>query len=173
MNNFDLQSHLDTIYATYPEAGRQPIIGITANYADGDATLRSDYYRAGGGGRRHARHHSARERHQRHHQHPRPYRRTAAQRRRRLQPAVGGRRAFTEARASMPSATCPNCSSPAWPTTARFPCWAFAAAFKPWLWPLAARWHRTSAANNTTAFRRQVPHQALAGCRPHGTHPHV
>jgi membrane dipeptidase len=45
MNRFDLQSHLDTIYATYPEANHQPIIGITANYTEGDATLRDRYYK--------------------------------------------------------------------------------------------------------------------------------
>ena len=44
MNSFNLQSHLDTIYAAYPEAGRQPIIGITANFAGEDATLRSKYF---------------------------------------------------------------------------------------------------------------------------------
>jgi membrane dipeptidase len=44
MNPFDLQSHLDSIYATYPEANHQPMIGITANYTDGDAALRDRYY---------------------------------------------------------------------------------------------------------------------------------
>ena len=28
---YDLQSQLDKVYATYPEAKRQPIIGITTN----------------------------------------------------------------------------------------------------------------------------------------------
>lgn len=31
MNSFDFQSHLDSIYATYPETSHQPVIGITAN----------------------------------------------------------------------------------------------------------------------------------------------
>ena len=44
MENFDLQSHLDAIYETFPEATHQPIIGITANYVDGDAALRDRYY---------------------------------------------------------------------------------------------------------------------------------
>ncbi len=44
MNNFNIQSYLDPIYAAYPEAERQPIIGITGNYADGDLTLREKYY---------------------------------------------------------------------------------------------------------------------------------
>ena len=44
MNSFDFQSHLDSIYATYPEASHQPVIGITANYTDGNATLRDRYY---------------------------------------------------------------------------------------------------------------------------------
>lgn len=52
MKSFNLKSHLDKIYATFPEASPRPVIGITANYADGDATLRGKYYeqvvRAGG-----------------------------------------------------------------------------------------------------------------------------
>ncbi len=44
MENFDLQSHLDAIYETFPEATHQPIIGITANYSGEDATLRDKYY---------------------------------------------------------------------------------------------------------------------------------
>lgn len=44
MNDFNLQSHLDAVYATFPEARHQPLIGITTNYTDGDATLRNRYY---------------------------------------------------------------------------------------------------------------------------------
>ena len=44
MNAFDLQSHLDDIYATYPEGNLRPLIGITTNFTDGDATLRKQYY---------------------------------------------------------------------------------------------------------------------------------
>lgn len=45
MKNFNLQSHLDNIYTTFPEANHHPIIGLTANYSDIDATIRSAYYR--------------------------------------------------------------------------------------------------------------------------------
>ena len=52
METFHIESHLREVYATYPEAGHRPVIGITANYVDGDATLRDRYYsqvvRAGG-----------------------------------------------------------------------------------------------------------------------------
>ena len=41
---FDLSSHLANIYDTYPEAGCQPVIGITANFVEGDAALRDRYY---------------------------------------------------------------------------------------------------------------------------------
>ena len=34
MKSFHLQSHLDEIHATYPEAKHRPLIGITANYAN-------------------------------------------------------------------------------------------------------------------------------------------
>ena len=52
MKSFDIQSSLDDIYARYPEASRQPVIGLTGNFADGDARLCEQYYmsvvRAGG-----------------------------------------------------------------------------------------------------------------------------
>ncbi len=44
MRSFDLEQHLKGIYSTFPEARRQPVVGITANYSDGDATLRDRYY---------------------------------------------------------------------------------------------------------------------------------
>lgn len=52
MESFNLDSHLQPIYSRYPEATRRPLIGITANYADGNASLADRYYkqvvRAGG-----------------------------------------------------------------------------------------------------------------------------
>lgn len=52
MKSFDIQSSLDDIYARYPEASRQPVIGLTGNFADDDARLCKQYYmsvvRAGG-----------------------------------------------------------------------------------------------------------------------------
>ena len=52
METFHIESHLREVYATYHESGHRPVIGITANYVDGDATLRDRYYsqvvRAGG-----------------------------------------------------------------------------------------------------------------------------
>lgn len=52
MKSFDLQSCLDDIYSRYPEATRHPVIGLTGNFADGDARLCEQYYmsvvRAGG-----------------------------------------------------------------------------------------------------------------------------
>ena len=53
MNNpFHLQAHLDSIYAHVPEAQSRPLIGISANTADIDLTLRRVYcdqvVRAGG-----------------------------------------------------------------------------------------------------------------------------
>lgn len=45
MQDFNLSSHLEEIYATFPEADHRPMIGLTANYADIDATCRNFYYR--------------------------------------------------------------------------------------------------------------------------------
>ena len=44
MKSFDLNAITQDIYSAYPEAARKPLIGITANYADGDASLRDRYY---------------------------------------------------------------------------------------------------------------------------------
>ena len=44
MNDFNIQAHLDNIYARFPEAPCKPLIGITGNYAEGDLTLREKYY---------------------------------------------------------------------------------------------------------------------------------
>lgn len=41
---FNLESYLDEIYSVFPESNHQPIIGLTANYSDIDATIRSAYY---------------------------------------------------------------------------------------------------------------------------------
>ena len=45
MHNFDLQAHLQNIYASFPQAKRQPIIGLTANFRDDNAILMDRYYR--------------------------------------------------------------------------------------------------------------------------------
>ena len=44
MKSFDLKAITKDIYSAYPEAARKPLIGITANYTDGDASLRDRYY---------------------------------------------------------------------------------------------------------------------------------
>lgn len=44
MKSFDLNAITKDIYSVYPEAERKPLIGITANYTDGDASLRDRYY---------------------------------------------------------------------------------------------------------------------------------
>lgn len=45
MNHFDFRSHMDQVYATFPEAHHRPLIGLTANHSDLDATLRDRYYK--------------------------------------------------------------------------------------------------------------------------------
>ena len=44
MASFNLNSYLEPIYATFPEARRKPLIGITANFQEGEATLARVYY---------------------------------------------------------------------------------------------------------------------------------
>jgi microsomal dipeptidase-like Zn-dependent dipeptidase/anthranilate/para-aminobenzoate synthase component II len=52
VRSFDLQAHLNEVYATYPASLRQPVIGITGNYEDLTCKLGKGYYqsvvRAGG-----------------------------------------------------------------------------------------------------------------------------
>ena len=52
MEPFDFQSRLNSIYRSYPEAKRKPVIGITGNFANGGTALTEPYYmqvvRAGG-----------------------------------------------------------------------------------------------------------------------------
>lgn len=42
--NYDLQSHLNKVYANYPESQCRPVIGITTNFTDTDATIRKFFY---------------------------------------------------------------------------------------------------------------------------------
>ena len=45
-NHFDLQQHLDAVYARFPQADRQPVIGITGNYDDLTCKLGQGYYKS-------------------------------------------------------------------------------------------------------------------------------
>ena len=42
--NYNLESYLSTIYASSPRSNAKPVIGITTNYSDIDATLSERYY---------------------------------------------------------------------------------------------------------------------------------
>lgn len=46
MNRFDWRSRLDDIYATFPEAGWKPVIGITANYGEATSRIAEGYYKS-------------------------------------------------------------------------------------------------------------------------------
>ena len=46
MSRFDLQSHLNDVYAHYPEADKRPVIGITGNYEDLTCKLGRGYYQS-------------------------------------------------------------------------------------------------------------------------------
>ena len=46
MTTFDWQSQLASAYATFPEASRRPIIGITGNYAEPECKLGEAYYKS-------------------------------------------------------------------------------------------------------------------------------
>jgi len=45
-SHFDLQSLLDAVYTRYPEAEKQPVIGITGNYDDQTCKLKEGYYKS-------------------------------------------------------------------------------------------------------------------------------
>ena len=42
--NFSLAQNLNEVYAAFPEAKQKPLIGLTTNFSDGDATIRDRYY---------------------------------------------------------------------------------------------------------------------------------
>ena len=44
MKKFSLPTHLAQVHSQFPAAKRQPVIGLTANFCDGDAVLRDLYY---------------------------------------------------------------------------------------------------------------------------------
>ena len=46
MRQFDLDGCLDGAYSHYPEAVRKPLIGLTGNFADGEARLVERYYKS-------------------------------------------------------------------------------------------------------------------------------
>ena len=46
MKNFNLQAHLDEVYAQYPAAEHRPVIGITGNYEDLTCKLGKGYYQS-------------------------------------------------------------------------------------------------------------------------------
>ena len=46
MSRFELQSHLDDVYAHFPEAEKRPVIGITGNYEDLTCKLGRGYYQS-------------------------------------------------------------------------------------------------------------------------------
>ena len=46
VNRFDWQSQLATVYASFPEAQRRPVIGITGNYGEKTCKLADGYYRS-------------------------------------------------------------------------------------------------------------------------------
>jgi glucose-6-phosphate isomerase len=46
MSRFELQSHLNDVYAHFPEAEKRPVIGITGNYDDLTCKLGRGYYQS-------------------------------------------------------------------------------------------------------------------------------
>ena len=45
-NRFDWQSQLSAVYASFPEAQRRPVIGISGNYGENTCKLAEGYYRS-------------------------------------------------------------------------------------------------------------------------------
>ena len=39
MEPFDIKGRLDDVYSRFPEAEAKPLIGLTGNFADGEARL--------------------------------------------------------------------------------------------------------------------------------------
>ena len=46
INKFDVDGEFAALHSRYPSCSRRPVIGITANFSDGKATLAEAYYRS-------------------------------------------------------------------------------------------------------------------------------
>ena len=46
LDRFDVSGEFRILHGCYPVCGGRPVIGITANFADGKATLAEAYYRS-------------------------------------------------------------------------------------------------------------------------------
>ena len=46
MDRFDIDAHLESAYAGFPEAQERPVIGITGNYASPECKLAEGYYKS-------------------------------------------------------------------------------------------------------------------------------
>lgn len=46
MDRFDIDAHLESTYAGFPEAQERPVIGITGNYASPECKLAEGYYKS-------------------------------------------------------------------------------------------------------------------------------
>lgn len=46
MKSFDLNGRLEGVYSRFPEAEDRPVIGLTGNFADGEARLAAPYYKS-------------------------------------------------------------------------------------------------------------------------------
>ena len=46
MEPFDIKGRLDDVYSRFPEAEAKPLIGLTGNFADGEARLADRYYKS-------------------------------------------------------------------------------------------------------------------------------
>ena len=136
MDRFDWQSRLKEVYSVFPEAENRPVIGITGNYGEETCKLGDRYYKsviAAGG-----------------------------------VPVIIPPASDTDViiatldridglllsgggdynplycgGASTVNVISPNFLSRVWLITGRYRCWAFAVAYRLWLWRWEERWRRT------------------------------
>ena len=131
MNRFDLQQQTDKCYDGFP-VDERPVIGITANYGEQTAKLAEGYYKqvvAAGGVPVILPPLTS------HFSPPLTVSTPCCS-----QVALISIRSFRASshsrswEASTTSATCPSCSSPAWPSTVSYPSSASVAASRRWRW---------------------------------------
>ena len=44
MTSFNIDKEMQPVYDRFPEGGRRPVIGLTANFSDGKAMIMAPYY---------------------------------------------------------------------------------------------------------------------------------
>ena len=147
LTDYNLDAHLQSAYKAFIGKTVRPVIGLTANFSGEDATLRERYYQqivdAGG---------------------------TPL-----IIPPVADEMVILSTLDQIDGLLLTggadysrSCSSPALPSTGKFPCWESAVAYRHWPWHWKERSHKTSRnSRRRTKMSASATHKTLTGQNRH------